>query len=75
MKASEVRELTDEELLSKEKDLRETLFHLRLQKASGDLSNTAQLNLIRKDLARVLGLIREKNLKQARTPGKSLKGL
>jgi large subunit ribosomal protein L29 len=70
MKASEVRELTDEELLSREQELRDTLFHLRLQKATGDLINTAQLSLIRKDLARVLGLIREKNLKQSRTPRK-----
>lgn len=70
MKASEVRELTDEELVTREKQLREALFNLRLQKATGDLTNTAQVKLTRRDLARVLGMIRERNLEGAGKPEK-----
>ncbi len=65
MKASEVHQMTDDELLAKEQELREACFNLKIQKASGDLVNTAQLKLVRKDLARVLGMIRERNIKRA----------
>jgi large subunit ribosomal protein L29 len=64
MKASEVREMTDEELLAKEGELREACFNLRVQKATGDLVNTALLKLTRRDLARILTAIRERNITQ-----------
>lgn len=74
MKASEVREMTDEELLSKEQELRESCFNLKIQKASGDLVNTAQLKLVRRDLARILGAIRERNIESAQRAAKGSKG-
>jgi large subunit ribosomal protein L29 len=53
MKASEVREMTLNELLAKSRDLRQELFNLRLQKASAQLENPARLRLLRRDIARV----------------------
>ena len=60
MKASELREKTIEELSDKETELAEQAFALRLQKVTGQLENPAKLKTVRKDLARVLTVIREK---------------
>jgi len=55
--------MSDEELLAKEEELRKTLFNLRIQKATGQLTNTALIRQTKRDLARVLTVIRERNLK------------
>ncbi len=60
MKASELRELTEAELRSKETDLAEQLFALRLQKTTGQLENSAKIPQARRDLARVLTVLGEK---------------
>ena len=60
MKASELRELTEEELRSKEVDLAEQLFILRLQKVTGQLENPAKIGQARRDMARVLTVLGEK---------------
>ncbi len=60
MKASEIRELSDEELLQRLKDLREAKFNLTFQHATGRLENTAQLKKTRRDIARVETVIRQK---------------
>ncbi len=60
MKASELREMTEAELRSKETDLAEQLFALRLQKTTGQLENTAKIPQARRDLARVLTVLGEK---------------
>jgi len=62
MKASELRDLTREELLEKQRDLSQELFNLRLQKATGQLGNTAMIPKTKKDLARVNTVIRELEL-------------
>jgi len=62
MKASELRELTLEELQEKQRDLSQELFNLRLQKATGQLGNTAMIPKTKKDLARVNTVIRELEL-------------
>ncbi len=59
MKASELRELSVEELKEKERDLSQELFNLRFQKATGQLGNTAMVPKTKKDLARVKTLLRE----------------
>jgi large subunit ribosomal protein L29 len=59
VEAKEIRDLTAEELGEKERELRRELFNLRFQKASGQLSNTAMLGKIKKDLARVKTVRRE----------------
>ena len=60
MKASDLREQTVEELRSKEQDLAEQLFALRLQTVTGQLENPSKIGLVKKDLARVLTVLREK---------------
>jgi large subunit ribosomal protein L29 len=64
MKASDLRDLSIEELGLKADDLRSELFNLRIQHATNQLENTAKLSLIRKDLARIITVIREKELKE-----------
>ncbi len=60
MKASEVRELSNEELASKLTDLKKELFNLRLSHATGQLNNPLQLNSVKKDIARVKTVLRER---------------
>ena len=60
MKASELREMIPEELREKETDLAQQLFHLRLQKVTGQLENPARIQQTRRDLARVLTVLGEK---------------
>jgi len=52
MKASELRELSGEELLEKTRELRTELFNLRIKKNTGQLENTAKLRTLRRDIAR-----------------------
>jgi large subunit ribosomal protein L29 len=63
MQASELRSMGDEELLSKKEELRKTLFNLGVQKATGQLTNTSMIRQTRRDLARVLTVIKERSLK------------
>ena len=60
MQASELREQTPEELRVKEKELAAQLFSLRLQKVTGQLDNPAKIVGVRRNLARVLTVLREK---------------
>lgn len=62
MKPDELRELTDEELIKKERDTKEELFNLRVQIATNQTTNVARVRRLKKDLARVLTLKREKEL-------------
>lgn len=54
MKASEVRELSAEDLNGKLKDARAELFNLRFQMATSQLDNTARVKQVKKDIARIL---------------------
>ena len=60
MKAKELRELTPEEIAKKQKDLREEVFNLRFQHSTGQLENTSRMKIIKKDLARLTMVLREK---------------
>jgi large subunit ribosomal protein L29 len=60
MKASQLRDSTTEELNDKERELAEQLFALRLQKVTGQLEKPARVRQVRKDLARVLTILRER---------------
>jgi large subunit ribosomal protein L29 len=60
MKASELREQTVEELQDREKELAEKLFALRLQRVTGQLESPAKMREAKRDLARVLTVLREK---------------
>jgi large subunit ribosomal protein L29 len=60
MKPSQVRELSGDALEAKEKELEEQLFRLRVQKSLGQLENALKLREIRRDIARVKTVRREK---------------
>jgi large subunit ribosomal protein L29 len=60
MKAKELRELTPEEIAKKQKDLKEEVFNLRFRHSTGQLENTSRMKIIKKDLARLTMVLREK---------------
>lgn len=60
MKASRLREMTVEELRAKEQELRKELLHLKIQKATGDLQNPHRISQVKRDIARILTIITEK---------------
>lgn len=62
MKISEVRELSSEELDAKIYSLKEELFNLRRKKAVGQLENLNEIKRVRKDIARVYTVIKEREL-------------
>ena len=62
MKASDVHELEDGELVEHIKTTRRELFGLRFQHATGELENTAGLGTTKKDLARALTVARQRGL-------------
>jgi large subunit ribosomal protein L29 len=66
MKASELRDLTMEELVDRERDLAEQMFALRLQKVTGQLEKPARVRQVRRDMARVLTILHEKQSGGAR---------
>ncbi|MYW03692.1 50S ribosomal protein L29 [Streptomyces sp. SID3343] len=61
-KASELRELGDEEVVAKLREAKEELFNLRFQAATGQLENHGRLKAVRKDIARIYTLMREREL-------------
>jgi large subunit ribosomal protein L29 len=62
MKANELRDLTTAEIETKVKSLKEELFNLRFQLATGQLENTARIREVRKALARMKTVIREREI-------------
>ena len=62
MKAKDIRALTTDEMLEKEKQYKEELFNLRFQQATGQLENTALLSKVSKNSARIKNILREKAL-------------
>jgi large subunit ribosomal protein L29 len=60
MKAGEFRDLGVDELRQREKDLDDQLFRLRIQKSMGQLEAAQKVKTIRRDLARVKTVLREK---------------
>ena len=60
MKPFEFREMTVEELTSKEHELRRELFNLRFQKATGEIENPMRIKAVKKGIARILTIKTEK---------------
>jgi large subunit ribosomal protein L29 len=61
MKIKEIRELTPDELRSRKRELREQIFHLRLQQASGQLEKPSELRSLRREIARIETVLTQKN--------------
>jgi len=60
--ASELRELTSEELVLRLRESKEELFNLRFQMATGQLENNRRLRTVRQDIARIYTVMREREL-------------
>jgi len=63
MKATEIRELTVDDLRARVKDLEDQTFRLRIQKSMGQLEAPAKVREMRRDLARIKTILREKETK------------
>ncbi len=61
MKTAEIRKMSDKELEAKLKDLKDELFHLRFQHSVNQLDNPNKIGEVKKDIARVMTILREKN--------------
>lgn len=68
MKAKELRQLSEGELLEKEKVLGEELFNLRFQHATGQLENVMRIPQVKRDIARVKTILKERQ--RNKTTGK-----
>ena len=66
--ASEFRELDDKELKQRLSDAKEELFNLRFQLATGQLTNNRRLRTVRKDIARIYTVMRERELGLSAAP-------
>ncbi len=64
MKARELRELSEDELRIKERDLIEQLFKLRFQHSLGQLENAMKLKNIKRDIARIKTILEDKSRKK-----------
>ena len=65
----ELRELTDEELTDKLRESKEELFNLRFQMATGQLTNNRRLRTVKRDIARIYTVLRERELGLSAVPG------
>ena len=65
--ARELRELTEDDLRNRERDLDDQLFRLRIQKAMGHLDVPLKLRTVRRDLARVKTVLRQKTAQAGRS--------
>ena len=68
MRASELRELTPEEILRKLTELRDEQFKLRLRRSAEELPNPLRLRLLRRDIARCLTVLRSKEIESQPKP-------
>ncbi|MDO4609973.1 50S ribosomal protein L29 [Corynebacterium sp.] len=66
--AHELRSLADEDLVAKLKESKEELFNLRFQMATGQLTNNRRLRVVRKDIARIYTVMRERELGLSAAP-------
>ena len=62
MTNKEIRELSTEEIVSKIKETKEELFNLRFQQATGSLEKPSRINELRKQVARMKTILREREL-------------
>lgn len=69
MKVKDIRELSDEELIKNMDDAKEELFNLRFQLATGQLDNALKIRDVRRRIARVQTVRRERELAAAKAEG------
>ena len=66
MKATEMKDMADADLVQKLKDTRAELFNLRFQLATGQLDNTGRIAIVKKDIARLHTELRARELRAQR---------
>ncbi len=71
MKVDKIKELTDSELVSRESETGEQLFRLRFQKSLGNNEGTKKLRELRKDIARIKTVARQRQLGHVAAPTES----
>ena len=71
LKAHELDELTNDDLEAKLREAKEELFNLRFQAATGQLESHGRLRTVKKDIARIYTVVRERELGIRVTPGTS----
>jgi large subunit ribosomal protein L29 len=69
LKAHELDEMTDVDLEAKLREAKEELFNLRFQAATGQLESHGRLRLVKKEIARIYTVVRERELGIRSTPG------
>ncbi len=67
MRAEEIREMSDEEILNRVKELEEERFRLRFRSATETLEDPLRFRVIRKDIARMKTILRERQIAAANT--------
>jgi large subunit ribosomal protein L29 len=68
MKTFEIKDLSDSELAKRIADEKESLAHMKFQQATKQIENTAQLKLIRRDIARMTTMLNQRKRKAATKP-------
>ncbi len=68
VKAAELRELSEEELVSRLREAKAELFNLRVQGATGQLDNNRRLQVVRREIARIYTIMRERELGLSSAP-------
>ena len=68
VKATELRELSEEELVTKLREAKAELFNLRVQGATGQLDNNRRLQVVRHEIARIYTIMRERELGLSAAP-------
>jgi large subunit ribosomal protein L29 len=68
VKAAELRELSESELIERLREAKAELFNLRVQGATGQLDNNRRLQVIRRDIARIYTIMRERELGLSAAP-------
>lgn len=64
MKTSEIRELTNEDIIKKIEECKEELFNLRFSQATGNLEKPSRINELRKTVARMKTVLKERELEE-----------
>ena len=73
MKIKELRDNTNQELLTRSRDIKQEQFHLRMQQQAGQMEKPSQLRSLRRDVARIESILSERRLKAAAaTPATSV---
>ena len=65
MKIKEIRDLTEQELRTRRRDIKQELFHLRMQQQAGQLEKSSQIRSLRRDVARIESVFSQRRIAAA----------